>query len=161
MLHIKLVKSPIGNNVRNRATVTALGLRKMHQTVILPDNPSVRGMIHHVKHMLEVKEVAGNEGQKPTSLPRGKRTSAKAAKTAHVAKAITQVTAKAAAAPKEKAASKAEEAPKAEAAPQAEKAVAAKAAPKAAKAAAPKAAAKPAAKKPAAKPAAKKSKEDK
>lgn len=58
MLRIKLVKSPIGNNTRNRATVQALGLRKVHQVVEHDDNPTIRGMIHHVKHMLVVEEVA-------------------------------------------------------------------------------------------------------
>jgi len=57
MLRIELVKSPIGNNVRNRATVQALGLRKLHQVVIQPDNSSIRGMVHHVKHMLSVEVV--------------------------------------------------------------------------------------------------------
>jgi len=57
MLRIELVKSPIGNNPRNRATVQALGLRNVHQVVIKPDNPSIRGMIHHAKHMLSVTEV--------------------------------------------------------------------------------------------------------
>jgi len=57
MLRIELVKSPIGNNKRNRATVEALGLRKVHHVVIQPDNPSIRGMIHHAKHMLSVTEV--------------------------------------------------------------------------------------------------------
>ncbi len=56
MLHIKLVKSPIGNNARNRRIVVALGLRKLHQTVVHNDTPSIRGMVHRVKHMLEVKE---------------------------------------------------------------------------------------------------------
>jgi len=58
MLRIKLVKSPIGNNKRNRATVQALGLRNVQQVVEHADNPSIRGMIHHVKHMLLVEEVA-------------------------------------------------------------------------------------------------------
>jgi large subunit ribosomal protein L30 len=57
MLRIKLVKSIIGNTPRNRATVKALGLRKMQQTVIKKDCPEIRGMIHHVKHLLEVEEV--------------------------------------------------------------------------------------------------------
>ena len=59
MLRIKLVKSPIGNNWRNRRTVAALGLRKVHQVVEQPDNPSVRGMIHHVQHMVTVEVVEG------------------------------------------------------------------------------------------------------
>jgi large subunit ribosomal protein L30 len=54
MLRIKLVKSPIGNNPRNRATVQALGLRKISQVVEKEDTPSIRGMIHAVKHMLVV-----------------------------------------------------------------------------------------------------------
>lgn len=58
MLRIKLVRSPIGNTKRNRATVAALGLRKMHQTVVHQDNPVIRGMIHKVKHMVEVEVVA-------------------------------------------------------------------------------------------------------
>ena len=57
MLHIKLVRSIIGNTPRNRATVKALGLRKLQQTVVKQDCPSIRGMIHHVKHLLEVEEV--------------------------------------------------------------------------------------------------------
>jgi large subunit ribosomal protein L30 len=65
MLRIKLVKSPIGNTASNRKTVASLGLRKMQQTVELPDNPSVRGMIHKVKHMLLVEEVAGESKAKP------------------------------------------------------------------------------------------------
>ncbi len=59
MLRIKLVKSPIGNNLRNRRTVIALGLRKVHQVVEQPDNPSIRGMIHHVKHLLSFEVVEG------------------------------------------------------------------------------------------------------
>jgi large subunit ribosomal protein L30 len=61
MLRIKLVKSPIGNNKRNRATVQALGLRNVQQVVEHADNPSIRGMIHHVKHMLLVEEVADSK----------------------------------------------------------------------------------------------------
>src|SRR5512142_884213 len=71
MLRIELVKSPIGNTIRNRRTVAALGLRKVHQVVEHPDNPSIRGMIHHVKHLLKF-EVA--EGEKaPKSKPESKK----------------------------------------------------------------------------------------
>ena len=68
MLRIKLVKSPIGNNTRNRATVQALGLRKVQQTVEHEDTPSIRGMIHHVKHMLSVEEVESSVAAKPTAM---------------------------------------------------------------------------------------------
>lgn len=66
MLRIKLVRSLIGQNPRNRATVAALGLRKMQNVVLKEDTPSIRGMIHHVKHMLQVEEV---EGTAPAKRP--------------------------------------------------------------------------------------------
>ena len=59
MLRIKLVKSLIGNNWRNRRTVQALGLRKVGQVVEHADTASIRGMIQHVKHMLAVEVPEG------------------------------------------------------------------------------------------------------
>lgn len=56
MLRIKLVRSPIGHTPRNRATVLALGLHKVHQVVEKEDSPSIRGMVHHVKHLLVVED---------------------------------------------------------------------------------------------------------
>jgi large subunit ribosomal protein L30 len=40
---------------RHKRTVLALGLRKIGQESILPDNPQVRGMIRQVAYMVEVK----------------------------------------------------------------------------------------------------------
>ncbi len=51
---VRLVKSPIGYNKRQKATVQALGLRKMNQTVEKADSPTVRGMIAKVSHLVEV-----------------------------------------------------------------------------------------------------------
>ncbi len=56
-LNITLVKSPIGAIPKQRATVVALGLTKMHKTVTMPDNDAVRGMIWHVRHLVKVEEV--------------------------------------------------------------------------------------------------------
>ncbi len=56
-LRVTLVKSPIGNQIRQKLTVKALGLTKMHQTIVHPDNPSVRGMIFKVSHLVEVEEI--------------------------------------------------------------------------------------------------------
>ena len=56
-LKITLVKSPIGAVPKQRATVEALGLRKMNKTVEIPDNPAVRGMIERVRHLVKVEEV--------------------------------------------------------------------------------------------------------
>ena len=56
-LKITLVKSPIGAIPKQRATVEALGLRKLNKTVEMPDNDAVRGMIWHVRHLVKVEEV--------------------------------------------------------------------------------------------------------
>jgi large subunit ribosomal protein L30 len=53
---VRLRKSPIGYNKRQKATVHALGLRKMNQTVEKSDSPTVRGMIAKVSHLVEVVE---------------------------------------------------------------------------------------------------------
>lgn len=55
-LKVTLIKSPIGNNERQKRTVRALGLRKVHQTVELADTPAVRGMIAKVPHLVAVEE---------------------------------------------------------------------------------------------------------
>jgi len=56
ILRITLVKSPIGYSKRQKGTVRALGLRRMHQTVEQVDTPVMRGMIAHVSHLLQVEE---------------------------------------------------------------------------------------------------------
>ena len=56
-LKITLVKSPIASLPQHKATVAALGLKKVGQTVEQPDNPAIRGQIFAVKHMLKVEEV--------------------------------------------------------------------------------------------------------
>lgn len=55
-LRITLVRSPIGYSKRHKATVRALGLRRLHMTVEQPDVPSVRGMLLKVGHLVEVEE---------------------------------------------------------------------------------------------------------
>ena len=56
-LKVTLVKSPIGAIPKHKATVEALGLRKLNKTVELPDNEAVRGMLWHVKHLVKVEEI--------------------------------------------------------------------------------------------------------
>ena len=56
MLKITLVKSPIGAIPKQRATVVAMVIRKMHQTVEMPDNGATRGMIQRVRHLVKVEE---------------------------------------------------------------------------------------------------------
>ncbi|MBH50123.1 MAG: 50S ribosomal protein L30 [Candidatus Marinimicrobia bacterium] len=56
-LKITQVKSKIGYKPKARATLSALGLKKLHQTVELPDNPSIRGMIQQIEYLLKVEEI--------------------------------------------------------------------------------------------------------
>ena len=56
-LKITLIKSTIGAVPKNRKTVEAMGLNKLHKTVEMPDNDATRGMIQKVRHLVKVEEV--------------------------------------------------------------------------------------------------------
>jgi large subunit ribosomal protein L30 len=56
-LRITYVKSAIGYSQRHKATIRTLGLRRLHQTVEHDDNPTVRGMLAKVNHLVRVEEV--------------------------------------------------------------------------------------------------------
>ncbi|MBA4686784.1 MAG: 50S ribosomal protein L30 [Candidatus Galacturonibacter soehngenii] len=56
-LKITLVKSTIGAIPKQRATVEALGLKKLNKSVELPDNGATRGMIQRVRHLVKVEEI--------------------------------------------------------------------------------------------------------
>jgi large subunit ribosomal protein L30 len=55
-LKVTLMKSPIGFKHNQGTVVKALGLRRIRHTVELKDTPAVRGMIHKVRHLVEVAE---------------------------------------------------------------------------------------------------------
>lgn len=55
-IRVTLVKSPIGYEKSQKATVRALGLTKLSQSVEKDDSPAVRGMIAKISHLLEVSE---------------------------------------------------------------------------------------------------------
>ena len=55
-LTITLVRSPIGYPKRQKATLKALGLKKINQTVTRVDNEAVRGMVNAVIHLVSVDE---------------------------------------------------------------------------------------------------------
>jgi large subunit ribosomal protein L30 len=55
-LRVTLVKSPIGYTKDQKATVRALGLRHMNQTVEHKDSPAVRGMLDKISHLIKVEE---------------------------------------------------------------------------------------------------------
>jgi large subunit ribosomal protein L30 len=55
-LRVTLVRSPIGDSERQKRTVRALGLRRMHHTVEQADTPEIRGMIAKIRHLVKVEE---------------------------------------------------------------------------------------------------------
>jgi len=57
MLKIKLVKSPIGYKPKAKSTITALGLKKLNQSVVKSDTPQIRGMLKKVSYLVNVSEV--------------------------------------------------------------------------------------------------------
>jgi large subunit ribosomal protein L30 len=60
MLQITLVRSPIGYEKSQGETAKALGLRRLHATVVKPDVPTVRGQIFKIQHLVQVEEVEVN-----------------------------------------------------------------------------------------------------
>ena len=57
MLKIQLIKSPIGYKSKAKATILALGLKKLNHFVIKKDTPQIRGMIKKVEFLINVSEV--------------------------------------------------------------------------------------------------------
>ena len=55
-LTVTLVKSTAGRLVKQQRTVEALGLKKLHQSVVVEDTPAMRGMIRTVSHLVTVTE---------------------------------------------------------------------------------------------------------
>jgi large subunit ribosomal protein L30 len=72
-LRVTQVKSTISHIERNRATIRALGLKRIGHTVEVPDNDAVRGMVRQVRFLVSVEEVAdaarakGDAGRAATS----------------------------------------------------------------------------------------------
>jgi large subunit ribosomal protein L30 len=70
VLRITLVRSTIGRPADQARTVASLGLRKLNATVERPDNPSIRGMVTKIRHLVEVEELPATsepvENSKPT-----------------------------------------------------------------------------------------------
>jgi large subunit ribosomal protein L30 len=55
-IRVRQVRSAIGYNRKQRATLRGLGIRRMNQTVEVEDTPATRGMIGKVTHLVEVEE---------------------------------------------------------------------------------------------------------
>ena len=56
-IKVTLVKSTIGAIPKHKATVAALGLKKLQSSNVLPDNEAVRGMVNQVRHLVKVEEL--------------------------------------------------------------------------------------------------------
>jgi large subunit ribosomal protein L30 len=56
VVKVTLLKSPIGFNNNQAIVVRSLGLRRIRHTVELKDTPATRGMIHKVRHLVDVSE---------------------------------------------------------------------------------------------------------
>ena len=56
-LRITQVKSKIGYKPKAKATLAALGLRKMQHVVVHQDSPQIRGMIKNIPYLLKVEEL--------------------------------------------------------------------------------------------------------
>lgn len=55
-LVITLKRSTIGRLKKQKDTVRALGLRRLHQTVVHKDTPQIRGMLNVVSHLVHIEE---------------------------------------------------------------------------------------------------------
>lgn len=55
IVKVTLLKSPTGFNSKQGDVVRSLGLRRIRHTVELKDSPSIRGMIHKVRHLVSVE----------------------------------------------------------------------------------------------------------
>ncbi len=58
-IRVTLIKSGIGYEERQRRTLETLGFHRLHQSVVLEDTNSVRGMINKVRHLVKVEEELG------------------------------------------------------------------------------------------------------
>lgn len=58
-LRVTQIRGLVGKPRRQRATLRALGLRRIRQAVVKDDRPEIRGMIARVEHLVEVQEVDG------------------------------------------------------------------------------------------------------
>jgi large subunit ribosomal protein L30 len=69
-LRVTQIKSTISHIARNRATVRALGLKRIGHTVEVADNPATRGMVRQVRFLVSVEEIDGSSsGPAATTAP--------------------------------------------------------------------------------------------
>ena len=87
-LRVRLRKSPISYTAKTRGTVRALGLHRLHETVELPDNPAIRGMVRAVRFLVEVEAVPAPSPAAARARRRAPATTAEPATTARGATTV-------------------------------------------------------------------------
>ncbi|MCS7207742.1 MAG: 50S ribosomal protein L30 [Dehalococcoidia bacterium] len=65
VLRITLVRSPIGSKAYHKKTLETLGLRRLSQSVLREDSPSLQGLLHTVRHLVRVEEMPEEPSAKP------------------------------------------------------------------------------------------------
>ena len=85
-IKVTQVKSELGHVARNRGTIRALGLDRIGDSNLLPDNPAVRGMVRQVNFLVSVDELTGAEAATAATAVAAKKAQ-KAKKPAKVKKA--------------------------------------------------------------------------
>ena len=60
-LRITQRRSAIGRHRRQKQTLEALGIRRLHQSAVHDDTPQIQGMIARVGHLLEVEEITAED----------------------------------------------------------------------------------------------------
>ena len=81
LLRITWTKSQIGYRAGHREVVRSLGLKRLNHSVVQPDNPSIRGMVHKVAHLVTVEAVEEPEPRRrSTSRKRAAKDDGKEAK---------------------------------------------------------------------------------
>lgn len=56
-IKISYIRSAIGRNEKQKRIIKALGFRRMHQSRIVEDTPSIRGMVNQVVHLVQIEKV--------------------------------------------------------------------------------------------------------
>jgi large subunit ribosomal protein L30 len=70
-LRVTLVRSPIGHTRRTRATMRALGLHRIGETVEVADTPELRGMAHAIRFLVDTERV--DEAKAPAAARRTRK----------------------------------------------------------------------------------------
>jgi large subunit ribosomal protein L30 len=68
-LRVTQTKSTISHIARNRATIRALGLKRIGDTVEVPDNDATRGMVRQVRFLVSVEEIGTDASRRTASAP--------------------------------------------------------------------------------------------